>query len=54
MTIGGGAPVVVQSMADTDTANVEATVQQVFDFHQAGSEIVRITVNNEAAAIAVP
>jgi (E)-4-hydroxy-3-methylbut-2-enyl-diphosphate synthase len=54
VTIGGGAPVVVQSMADTDTANVDATIQQVFDLHQAGSEIVRITVNNEAAARAVP
>ncbi|HLF66041.1 MAG TPA: flavodoxin-dependent (E)-4-hydroxy-3-methylbut-2-enyl-diphosphate synthase [Gammaproteobacteria bacterium] len=52
--IGGGAPVVVQSMADTDTANVAATVQQVYDLHEAGSELVRITVNNEAAAIAVP
>jgi (E)-4-hydroxy-3-methylbut-2-enyl-diphosphate synthase len=41
-------------MADTDTANVEATIQQVFDLHQAGSELVRITVNNEAAARAVP
>ncbi len=54
VTIGGGAPVVVQSMADTDTANIEATIQQVFDLHQAGSELVRITVNNEAAARAVP
>lgn len=54
VVIGGGAPVVVQSMADTDTANVEATIQQVFDLHEAGSEIVRITVNNEDAARAVP
>lgn len=54
VTIGGGAPIVVQSMADTDTANVEATIQQVFDLHEAGSELVRITVNNEAAAQAVP
>ncbi len=54
VTIGGGAPVVVQSMTDTDTANVEATIQQVYDLHEAGSELVRITVNNEAAAQAVP
>jgi (E)-4-hydroxy-3-methylbut-2-enyl-diphosphate synthase len=52
--IGGGAPVVVQSMTDTDTADVAATVKQVESLADAGSEIVRITVNNDAAARAVP
>ena len=52
--IGGGAPVVVQSMTNTDTADVAATVRQVAELAQAGSELVRITVNNEAAARAVP
>ena len=52
--IGGGAPVVVQSMTNTDTADVTATVRQVADLARAGSELVRITVNNEAAAQAVP
>lgn len=54
VTLGGGAPVVIQSMTNTDTANVEATVQQVAELAMAGSELVRITVNNEAAAGAVP
>ena len=54
VTIGGGAPVVVQSMTNTDTADVEATVAQVAELARAGSELVRITVNNEAAARAVP
>jgi len=48
--IGGGTPVVVQSMTNTDTADVEATFQQVKALFLAGSEIVRVTVNNEAAA----
>ncbi|MCS5708535.1 flavodoxin-dependent (E)-4-hydroxy-3-methylbut-2-enyl-diphosphate synthase [Candidatus Berkiella cookevillensis] len=52
--IGGGAPIVVQSMTNTDTADVEATAQQCFELWQAGSEIVRITVNNPQAAKAVP
>ena len=52
--IGGDAPVVVQSMTNTDTADVEATVRQVIELAEAGSEIVRITVNNDAAAKAVP
>src|ERR671919_2087691 len=52
--IGGGAPVVVQSMTNTDTADVEATVRQVIELADAGSEIVRITVNNDDAAKAVP
>jgi (E)-4-hydroxy-3-methylbut-2-enyl-diphosphate synthase len=52
--IGGGNQVVVQSMTDTDTADIEATVAQVKLLADAGSEIVRITVNNAAAAQAVP
>lgn len=54
IAIGGDAPVVVQSMTNTDTADVAATVTQVKALAEAGSEIVRITVNNEAAAAAVP
>lgn len=54
VAVGGGAPVVVQSMTNTDTADVEATVQQVYELWQAGSELVRITVNNMEAARAVP
>ena len=52
--LGGENPVVVQSMTNTDTADVEATVDQVAALARAGSEIVRITVNNEDAAKAVP
>ncbi len=52
--IGGGAPVVVQSMTNTDTADVEATAQQVAALARAGSELVRITVDKEEAAKAVP
>jgi (E)-4-hydroxy-3-methylbut-2-enyl-diphosphate synthase len=52
--VGGGAPVVVQSMTNTDTADVEATVAQVAQLYLAGSELVRLTVNTEAAAAAVP
>ena len=52
--LGAAHPVVVQSMTNTDTADVEATVQQVAALAEAGSELVRITVNNEAAARAVP
>lgn len=52
--IGGGAPVVVQSMTNTDTADIGATVAQVADLARAGSEIVRITVDREDAARAVP
>lgn len=52
--IGGGMPVVVQTMTDTDTADVDATARQIIELAQAGAEIVRITVNNEAAARAVP
>lgn len=53
VTVGGDAPIVVQSMTNTDTADVEATVKQVADLARAGSELVRLTVNNEAAAAAV-
>ena len=52
--IGGGAPVVVQSMTNTDTADVNATVKQVADLWRAGSELVRVTVNNPESAAAVP
>ena len=54
VTIGGGAPIVVQSMTNTDTADVDATVRQVMELADAGSEIVRITVNTHDAAKAVP
>jgi (E)-4-hydroxy-3-methylbut-2-enyl-diphosphate synthase len=53
VTIGGGAPVVVQSMTNTDTADAESTVQQVYELWQAGSELVRITVNSPEAAAQV-
>ena len=49
-TVGGGAPVVVQSMTNTDTADIEATTRQVAQLWRAGSELVRITVNTEEAA----
>lgn len=52
--IGGGAPVVVQSMTATDTADVAATVRQCHELARAGSELVRVTVNVPAAAAAVP
>jgi (E)-4-hydroxy-3-methylbut-2-enyl-diphosphate synthase len=52
--VGGGSPIVVQSMTNTDTANIEKTTQQVYEFWEKGSEIVRVTVNNEASADAVP
>jgi (E)-4-hydroxy-3-methylbut-2-enyl-diphosphate synthase len=52
--VGGGAPVVVQSMTNTDTADVDATVAQVASLARAGSEIVRITVDRDEAAAAVP
>ena len=52
--IGGGHPIVVQSMTNTDTADVAATVAQVSALARAGSELVRVTVNTEAAAAAVP
>lgn len=52
--IGGGAPVVVQSMTNTDTADIDATTRQVQQLAAAGSELVRVTVNTEEAAAAVP
>jgi (E)-4-hydroxy-3-methylbut-2-enyl-diphosphate synthase len=52
--VGGGAPVVVQSMTNTDTADIEGTVRQVARLWRAGSEIVRITVDRDEAAAAVP
>jgi len=52
--VGGDAPIVVQSMTNTDTADVDDTVQQIIELHDAGSELVRITVNNKEAAQAVP
>ena len=54
VTVGGGAPVVVQSMTNTDTADVEATTKQVAALARAGSELVRITVDRDEAAAAVP
>src|SRR3984885_13555719 len=52
--VGGGAPVVVQSMTNTDTADIAGTVQQVAALAAAGSEMVRITVDRDEAAAAVP
>jgi len=52
--VGSDVPVVVQSMTNTDTADVQATIQQVAQLAQAGSELVRVTVNNDDAAKAVP
>ena len=54
IVIGGGAPIVVQSMTNTDTEDVTTTTRQVHELAQAGSELVRITVNTSAAAEAVP
>ena len=52
--IGGGAPVLVQSMTNTDTADAKSTAEQVAELARAGSEIVRITVNTSEAAAQVP
>lgn len=52
--VGGAVPIIVQSMTNTDTADIGSTVTQIAELAQAGSELVRITVNNEAAAAAVP
>src|SRR5689334_12576412 len=52
--VGSEAPVVVQSMTNTDTADVESTVQQIAALARAGSEMVRVTVNNDEAAKAIP
>src|SRR5690348_9807972 len=52
--VGGGAPIVVQSMTNTDTADADATARQVAALARAGSEIVRITVDRDEAAAALP
>src|SRR5215204_4377729 len=52
--VGGAHPVVVQSMTNTDTADAEGTARQVAALAEAGSQIVRVTVNNDEAAAAVP
>src|SRR5512142_2809976 len=54
VNVGGGSPVVVQSMTNTDTADVQSTVNQVMALANAGSELVRVTVNTDEAAAAVP
>src|ERR1700677_1759766 len=54
VTVGAGAPIVVQSMTNTDTADVEGTARQVAALARAGSELVRITVARDEAAVAVP
>jgi (E)-4-hydroxy-3-methylbut-2-enyl-diphosphate synthase len=54
VAVGGGAPVVVQSMTNTDTADIQDTAKQIIELHDAGSQLVRITVNNKEAAQAVP
>lgn len=54
IVIGSGAPIVVQSMTNTDTEDITTTTRQVYELAQAGSELVRITVNTSAAAAAVP
>ena len=52
--IGGGAPVVIQSMTNTDTADVRATLYQIEELAQAGCQLVRVTVPDKAAAVALP
>ena len=52
--VGGSHPIVVQSMTNTDTADTSATVNQIMELARAGSELVRVTVNTEEAAQAVP
>jgi (E)-4-hydroxy-3-methylbut-2-enyl-diphosphate synthase len=54
VAVGGDAPIMVQSMTNTDTADAEATARQVFELARAGSEVVRVTVNTAEAAAAVP
>ena len=54
VSIGSAYPIVVQSMTNTDTADVTATAGQIAELARAGSELVRVTVNNEASAQAVP
>lgn len=54
VAVGSGHPIVVQSMTNTDTADVDGTVAQVAALAKAGSELVRVTVNNEESAAALP
>ena len=54
VAVGGSAPIVVQSMTNTDTADISGTVAQVKALARAGSELVRVTVNNDESAAAVP
>ena len=54
VAIGGGEPIVIQSMTNTDTADIKKTTQQIIELYEEGSEIVRITVDREEAAKAVP
>ena len=54
VAVGGGAPIVVQSMTNTDTADIEATTRQIAALARAGSELVRLTVDRDEAAAAVP
>ena len=54
VTLGAGHPVVVQSMTNTDTADIAGTVKQVAELWRAGSEMVRVTVNNPESAAALP
>ena len=54
VTVGGNAPIVVQSMTNTDTADARATAEQIAQLADAGSELVRITLNSEPAATAPP
>src|SRR5450432_2597873 len=54
VSVGGGAPIVVQSMTNTDTADIEATTRQIASLARAGSELVRLTVDRDEAAAAVP
>lgn len=50
VAVGGGAPIVVQSMTNTDTADIDETVDQIDHLNKAGSELVRITVNNDGGS----
>ena len=54
VAVGGGAPIVVQSMTNTDTADIDGTIAQVAALSRAGSEMVRITVDREEAAVFLP
>ena len=54
IVLGGNAPIVVQSMTNTDTADVASTVQQIVELENAGSELVRVTIDRDKAAAAIP